>query len=78
MALLALIIYTRVHVVRLFVCANCVHVLVYTIERVYARAYIHVCACTCIRVSLHLFTRKNANAVSYVRMRACVSSHRFN
>ena len=70
MALLALIIYTCVRVVRPFVCANCVRL--YTIERAYARAYI--CACTCIRVSLRLFTRKNANAVSYVRMRvfACV------
>ena len=68
MALLALIIYTRVHVVRQFVCVNCV--CVYTIERAYTRAYI--CDCTCIRESLHLFTRKNANAVSYVRMRACV------
>ena len=82
MALLALIIYTRVRVVRPFVCVNCVRV--YTIERACARTYI--CACTCIRVSLRLFTRKNANAVSYVRMRAfacmrlraCVSSHGFN
>ena len=70
MALLVLIIYTRVRVVRPFVCANCVRV--YTIERADARAYI--CTCTCIRVSLRLFTRKNANAVSYVRMRefACM------
>ena len=76
MALLALIIYTRVRVVRPFVCANCVHV--YTIERAYVRAYI--CACTCICVSLRLFTRKNANAVSCMRMRAfaCVSSCVFN
>ena len=50
MALLALIIYTHVRVVRPFVCANCVHV--YTIEHAYAHAYI--CACTCIRVSLRL------------------------
>ena len=41
-------------VVRPFVCANCVRVYRYTIERVYARAYI------------------NANAVSYVRLRACL------
>ena len=70
MALLALIIYTRVRVVRTFICANCVRV--YTIERAYARAYI--CACTCIRVSLRLFTRKNTNTVSYVCMHefACV------
>ena len=64
MALLALIIYTRVRVVRPFVCANCVRV--YTIERAYMRSCI--CVCTCIRVSLRLFTRKNANAVSHVRM----------
>ena len=68
MALLALIIYTHVRVVRPFVCANCVRV--YTIARAYVREYI--CACTCIRVSLRLFTRKNANAVSYVRLRACL------
>ena len=68
MALLAFIIYTCVRIVS----ANCV--LVYTIERAYARAYI--CACTCIRVSLRLFTGKNANTVFYVRMlvrlRACI------
>ena len=82
MALLVLIIYTRVRVVRPFICVNCVRV--YMIECAYARAYI--CACTCIRVSLRLFTRKNANAVSYVRMCAfacvrafaCVSSRGFN
>ena len=68
MALLALIIYTRVRVVRPFVCANCVRV--YTIERAYSRAYI--CTCTCIRVSLRLFTCKNADAVSYVRLRVCL------
>ena len=44
----------------------------FTIEHVNARAYIYICTCTCIRVSLHLFTRKNANAVSYVRLRACL------
>ena len=73
MALLALIIilYTRVCVVRPFICMNCVRV--YTIERAYARAYI--CACTCIRVSLRLFTRKNANAVSYVHLRAFACVH---
>ena len=34
----------------------------------------HIYICACIRVSLCLFTRKNANAVSYVHMRefACV------
>ena len=68
MAFLALIIYTRVRVVRPFVCANCVRV--YTIERAYARAYI--CTYTCICVSLRLFTCKNSNAVSYVLIRACV------
>ena len=61
MTLLALIIYTRVCIVRPFVCANCVGV--YTIERAYARAYIYM-HCTCICVSLRLFTRINANAVS--------------
>ena len=73
MALLALIIYTHVRVVRPFVCTNCVRV--YTIERAYVRAYI--CACTCVCTSLRLFTHKNANAVSYVRMRvfACVRLH---
>ena len=71
MALLALIIYTHVRVVRPFVCAN--YVRVYTIERAIMRAYI--CACTCICVSLRLFTRKNANAVSYVRMRAFACMH---
>ena len=70
MALLALIIYPRARVVRTFVCANCVRV--YTIECAYACAYIYICACTCIRVSLRLFTCKNANAVSYVRLRACL------
>ena len=44
----------ELRVVRPFVCANCVHVHRYTIERAYARAYI------------------NANAVSYVRLRACL------
>ena len=68
MALLALIIYTRVRVVRPFICVNCVRV--YTIERAYSRAYI--CTCTCICVSLRLFTCKNANAVSYVRLRVCL------
>ena len=58
--------YIYVRVVRPFVCANCM--CVYTIERAYARAYI--CACTCIRVSLRLFTCINTNAVSYVRMHA--------
>ena len=65
MALLALIIYTRVHVVRLFVCANCVHV--YTIERAYARAYIYAHA--------HLFTRKMQMqflTCVCVRLRACL------
>ena len=77
MTLLALILYIRICVVRPFVCANCVYVL-RTIERAYTRAYI--CACTCIRVSLRLFTRINANAVSYVHMRVFVyvSSRGFN
>ena len=76
MAFPASFIYSHLRVVRSFVCVNCVRV--YTIERAYMRA--HICACTCIRVSLHLFTCKNANAVSYVRMRAfaCGSSRGFN
>ena len=57
--------------VRPFVCANCVRVYKYTIERAYARAY----TCSCICVSLRLFTCINANAVSYVRLRACVCLH---
>ena len=68
MALLRLFIYTRVRVVTPFVCANCVRV--YTIERAYARAYI--CTCTCIHVSLRLFTCKNANTVSYEHLHACL------
>ena len=68
MALLALIIYTRVRVVRPFVCANCVRV--YMIER----AFIYMRAFTCIRVSLHLFTRKNSFLCAFV----CVSSRGFN
>ena len=68
LTIIALIIYTRVRVVRPFVCANCVRV--YTIERAYTRAYTCICACTCICVSLRLFTYKNTNAVSYVYMRA--------
>ena len=125
MALLALIIYTRVHIVRPFVCANCVRVyrrsgfdcewrctsqitilmiancqvgnillIAYSFScdsfdcelwknsqfaikesrnqnptygirsSVRTRAHIYICACTCIRVSLRLFTCKNANAVS--------------
>ena len=50
--------------------------------RIYDRAYVcaYICTCTCIRVSLHLFTRINANTVSYVRMHefAYVSSCGFN
>ena len=76
MALLALVIYTHVRIVRPFVCAN--YVCVYTIERTYMRE--NICACNCIRVSLRLFTRKNANAFFYIgmrkfacqRLRACV------
>ena len=58
----------ELRVIRPFVCANCVRVYKYTIERAYARAY----TCSCIRVSLRLFTCINANAVSYVRLRACL------
>ena len=63
----------ELRVVRLFVCANCVRVYKYMIEHAYARAY----TCSCIRVSLRLFTCINANAVSYVRLRACVCVHVF-
>ena len=48
MALLVLILYIRIHVVRLFVCANCVRV--YTIERAYARAYTYM--------RMHLYPRE--------------------
>ena len=58
----------ELRVIRLFVCTNCVHVYKYTIERAYVRAY----TCSCIRVSLRLLTCINANAVSYVCLRACV------
>ena len=44
---------------------------IYIYDRACVRAT-SICACTCIRVSLHLFTCINANTVSYVRMRACV------
>ena len=43
---------------------------IYTMEHAYARAYTCKRTCTCIRVSLRLFTR--INAVSYVRLRACL------
>ena len=80
MALLALIIYTRVRVVRPFVCANCVHV--YTIERAYV----------CIYMRMHLYLREfafvytqkrkrsflRAYACVCVRAFACVSSRGFN
>ena len=62
----------ELRVVRPFVCTNCVCVYRYMIERAYVRAYTCICACSCIRVSLRLFTCINANAVSYVRLRACV------
>ena len=74
MALLALSIYTRVRVVRPFVCANCVRV--YTIERAYARAYLYM--------RMHLYPREFAfvytqkckrsflRAYACVRLRACL------
>ena len=73
MALLLLIIYTRVRVIRPFVCANCVRV--YTIECAYVCAYIYICACTCIRVSLRLFHAKTQTQFLMcvcVRLRACL------
>ena len=70
MALLALIIYihTYASLDRSFVRIACAYIR----SSVRTCAHIYIYACTCIRVSLRLFTRKNANAVSYVRMRACV------
>ena len=74
MALLALIIYTRVRVVRPFVCVNCV--CIYTIERAYTRAYIYM--------RMHLYPREFAFvytqkckcsflcAYACVRLRACL------
>ena len=74
MALLPLIIYTRVRIVRPFVCANCVRV--YTIERTYARAYIY------IRIRMHLYPREFAfdytQKRSFLHAYACVSSRGFN
>ena len=58
MALLALIIYTCVRVVRPFVCVNCVHV--YTIERAYVRIYMR----------MHLYPREFA----FVYMQKCKCS----
>ena len=72
MALLALIIYTRVRIVRPFICANCVRE--YTIEHAYARAYI--CACTCIRERLRLFTRKKRKR-SFLCAYACICVRAF-
>ena len=60
MALHALIIYTRVRIVRPFACANCVHV--YTIERAYAHAYIYM--------HIHLYPREFA----FVYMQKCKCS----
>ena len=72
MALLPLIIYTRVRIVRPFVCANCVRV--YTIERTYARAYIytytHALVSTWVCVWLHAKTQFLTCVC--VRMRACL------
>ena len=74
MALLGLNIYTRVRVIRPFVCANFVRV--YTIERAYARAYIYM--------RMHLYPREFAfvytqkckrsflHAYACVRAFACV------
>ena len=73
MALLALIIYTRVRVVRPFVCANCVRDGVYTIECAYARAYMR----------MHLYPRefafvyKQKRKRSFLRAYACVCVRAF-
>ena len=71
MALLALIIYTRVRIVRPFVCANCRRV--YTIERAYAHIYIYM--------RMHLYPREFAfvytqkRKCSFLRAFACVRLH---
>ena len=71
MALLAVILYIYVRIVKSFVFARIV--CAYALECAYARAYkIYMCACICIRVSLCMFTCINANAVSYVCLRACL------
>ena len=64
MALLALIIYTRVRVVRPFVCANCVRV--YTIERAYVRAY----------MLMHLYPREFAFVYTQKRKRSFLRAYR--
>ena len=65
MALLALIIYTRVRVVRPFVCANCVRI--YTIEHAYARA--------CIYMRIHLYPREFAFVYTQKRKRSFLRAY---
>ena len=68
MALLALIIYTRVRIVRL-VRLRELRARIYDRACVRARIYMRM---TCIRVSLRLFTRKRSFLRAYVCMRAFV------
>ena len=72
MALLALIIYTRVHVVRPFVCVNCVRV--YMIERAYARIYMrmHLYPHEFAFVYTQKCKRSFLRAYACVRLRACL------
>ena len=71
MALLALFRYTHIHVLRLFVCANCVRV--YTIERAYAHIYMR----------MHLYPREFAFVYtqkckcSFLRAYACICMRAF-
>ena len=70
MALLALIIYTRVRVVRLFVCTN--FMCVYTTERAYAHAYnYYMCMHLYLREFAFVYTQKCK--CSFLRAFACVS-----
>ena len=66
MALLALIIYTHVRVVKPFVCANCVRV--YTIERAYARIYMRMYLYP--REFAYFYTQKRKR--SFLRAFACM------
>ena len=73
--------YIHLHVVRPFVCANCVRE--YMIERAYARAYIYICACTCIHVTLRtclcadLIKTQNAFAHNISTLKRTLGSETF-
>ena len=73
MALLALIIYTRVRVVRPFVCANCMRV--YTIERAYACIYTYMRMHLYPREFAFVYTQKRKR--SFLRTYACVCARAF-